>query len=96
MTGTYSSSPAGLTLNTSTGAITPGTSTPGDYDVVYTFTNSTCGTIQFTTKVSIVVSQQRVPLIILINLIARQAELNLLHLPEQTIIPEEPIVQLLD
>ena len=36
--GTYSVSPSGLTLNTSTGAITPGSSTEGSYTVTYTVT----------------------------------------------------------
>lgn len=35
--GTYSVSPAGLTINASTGAITPSTSTAGTYVVSYTF-----------------------------------------------------------
>jgi hypothetical protein len=35
--GTFSSSPAGLTLNTSTGIITPNTSVAGTYVVTYTF-----------------------------------------------------------
>jgi hypothetical protein len=33
--GTYSASPAGLTINATTGAITPSTSTPGTYTVTY-------------------------------------------------------------
>ncbi|MGK2861860.1 MAG: Ig-like domain repeat protein, partial [Chitinophagaceae bacterium] len=33
--GTFSSSPSGLTLNTSTGSITPNTSTAGNYTIVY-------------------------------------------------------------
>jgi gliding motility-associated-like protein len=33
--GTYSASPAGLSINSSTGAITPNTSTPGNYTVTY-------------------------------------------------------------
>lgn len=39
--GTYSSSPAGLSINSSTGVITPSTSTPNTYMVYYT-TNGTC------------------------------------------------------
>lgn len=39
--GTFSSTPAGLTLNPATGQITPGTSTPGSYDVEYV-TNGPC------------------------------------------------------
>ena len=34
--GTFASTPAGLTLNTGTGQITPSTSTPGTYDITYT------------------------------------------------------------
>lgn len=34
--GTFASVPAGLTINAATGQITPGTSTPGTYDVTYT------------------------------------------------------------
>ncbi|MCB9223017.1 MAG: gliding motility-associated C-terminal domain-containing protein [Crocinitomicaceae bacterium] len=34
--GTFSATPAGLTLNTTTGQITPATTTPGTYDVTYT------------------------------------------------------------
>ncbi len=39
--GTFSSSPAGLFINTSTGEIDPASSTPGSYTVTYT-TNGTC------------------------------------------------------
>jgi hypothetical protein len=34
------SSTAGLTINSSTGVITPGTSTPGTYTVTYSFTGA--------------------------------------------------------
>lgn len=34
--GTYSAAPAGLTINATTGDVTPGTSTPGTYTVTYT------------------------------------------------------------
>src|SRR5207344_2752486 len=34
--GTYTASPAGLTIDPTTGAITPSTSTPGAYTVTYT------------------------------------------------------------
>jgi len=37
--GTFTSSPGGLTLNASTGQITPATSTAGNYVVTYTFTS---------------------------------------------------------
>src|SRR6185369_8716467 len=52
--GTYSSSPAGLTLNTSTGAITPSTSTAGTYTVTYTIPASGgCAAIPVTASVTI-------------------------------------------
>jgi len=40
--GTYSSSPAGLTIHPTTGAITPSSSTPGSYIVQYSYNNGTC------------------------------------------------------
>ena len=43
--GSYSASPAGLSINTSTGAITPSTSTAGTYTVTYTTASSGCGAI---------------------------------------------------
>ena len=43
--GSYSASPAGLSINTSTGAITPSTSTAGTYTVTYTTGASGCGAI---------------------------------------------------
>jgi hypothetical protein len=52
--GTYSASPAGLTINSSTGAITPGTSTPGTYIVSYTIpTSGGCSAVPVTTTVTI-------------------------------------------
>ncbi|HTB33048.1 MAG TPA: hypothetical protein VK808_13550, partial [Bacteroidia bacterium] len=43
--GTYSATPAGLTIDAGTGAITPGTSTPGIYTVDYTvLANGPCPT----------------------------------------------------
>ncbi len=42
--GTFSASPGGLTINTSTGLITPATSTPGNYVVTYTFTSGCTAT----------------------------------------------------
>ena len=52
--GTYSSSPAGLTINSSTGAITPNTSTAGTYTVAYTIPASGgCPAIPVTTLVII-------------------------------------------
>lgn len=48
--GTYTTVPAtGLTINASTGAITPSTSTAGTYTVVYTYTSSGCTGITNTT-----------------------------------------------
>ncbi|HUX95815.1 MAG TPA: HYR domain-containing protein, partial [Bacteroidales bacterium] len=35
--GTYSASPAGLSINSSTGVVTPNTSTPGSYTVTYSY-----------------------------------------------------------
>jgi len=43
--GSYSASPAGLSINTSTGAITPSSSTSGTYTVTYTTGASGCGAI---------------------------------------------------
>ncbi|MCX6305181.1 MAG: hypothetical protein NT040_09440 [Bacteroidetes bacterium] len=52
--GTYSASPAGLTINSSTGAITPGTSTAGVYTVTYTIAaGGGCGVVTATTSVTI-------------------------------------------
>ena len=51
--GTYSST-AGLSLNTSTGAITPGTSTAGTYTVTYTIpATGGCASVPVTTSVTI-------------------------------------------
>src|SRR4029079_13680037 len=52
--GTYSASPAGLTIDPSTGAITPSTSTPGTYTVTYTIPASGgCAAVPVTTSVTI-------------------------------------------
>ncbi|MDN3675839.1 choice-of-anchor D domain-containing protein [Flavobacterium paronense] len=52
--GTYSASPAGLTLNASTGAVTPSTSTAGTYTVTYTIAAASgCGIVTTTTSVTI-------------------------------------------
>ena len=52
--GTYTASPAGLTINASTGAITPGTSTEGTYTVTYTISaTGGCGVVTATTSVTI-------------------------------------------
>ena len=40
--GMYSSSPAGLSIHPTTGAITPSSSTPGSYIVQYSYNNGTC------------------------------------------------------
>ncbi|MBL7963681.1 MAG: hypothetical protein JNM31_07525, partial [Flavobacteriales bacterium] len=53
--GTYSASPAGLTLNSSTGAVTLGTSTAGTYTVTYTIA-AAGGCAQFTTTTPITVT----------------------------------------
>ena len=45
--GTFTATPAGLSLNASTGEITPATSTPGVYDVTYT-TSGACPNTQTT------------------------------------------------
>jgi hypothetical protein len=42
LTGTYSSTPVGLFLNTSTGAFTPGLSTSGVYAISYNYTKGVC------------------------------------------------------
>lgn len=52
--GAYSTSPAtGLTINTSTGAITPSSSTAGTYTVIYTYNSGSCSSITATTTVTI-------------------------------------------
>ncbi len=52
--GTYTSTPAGLSINSTTGAIIPSTSTPGNYVVTYTtLTSGGCASIQTTTNVTI-------------------------------------------
>jgi hypothetical protein len=52
--GTYSSAPAGLSINATTGAITPNTSTPATYTVTYTVTASGgCPGVTATTGVTI-------------------------------------------
>src|SRR6185295_11311053 len=52
--GAYSASPAGLTINATTGAITPSTSTPGTYTVTYTVAASGgCPGVVATTPVTI-------------------------------------------
>ena len=52
--GSYSASPTGLTINSATGAITPGTSNEGNYIVTYTTAVSGgCGAVTATTSVTI-------------------------------------------
>ncbi|MCX6230786.1 MAG: gliding motility-associated C-terminal domain-containing protein [Bacteroidetes bacterium] len=52
--GTYTAAPAGLTLNSSTGAIKPSTSTPGTYTVSYTIAAAGgCATVTATKSVTI-------------------------------------------
>ena len=52
--GTYSALPAGLSISASTGAITPGTSQPGNYTVTYSIAASGgCGTVTATAVVTI-------------------------------------------
>lgn len=52
--GTYSASPAGLTINSGTGAITPSSSTAGTYTVTYTMTASGgCSAQTATTSITV-------------------------------------------
>ncbi len=52
--GTYTASPAGLTINSSTGAVTLGTSTPGTYTVTYTVAASgACAQYETTAGITI-------------------------------------------
>ncbi|MEI6198147.1 MAG: hypothetical protein WCS42_27840, partial [Verrucomicrobiota bacterium] len=52
--GTYSAAPAGLTINSSTGAITPSSSTAGTYTITYTIPSSGgCASVPVTTSVTI-------------------------------------------
>ncbi len=53
--GTYSASPAGLSINVGTGAITPSTSTPGSYTVTYTVPASG-GCAVYTTTASVTIT----------------------------------------
>jgi hypothetical protein len=58
--GTYTSSPAGLTINATTGAITPSTSTANIYTVTYTIAASGgCPAVTATT--SVVITSQLIP-----------------------------------
>ena len=51
--GTYSASPSGLSINSLTGAVTPGTSTAGTYTVTYSVTVVGCGVATSTSLVTI-------------------------------------------
>jgi hypothetical protein len=52
--GTYTAAPAGLTINSSTGEITPSSSTPGIYSITYNVPASGgCATVNITTSVTI-------------------------------------------
>jgi gliding motility-associated-like protein len=51
--GIFSAAPAGLSINTSTGAVTPGTSAAGTFTVTYTVTVVGCGMATATTSVTI-------------------------------------------
>jgi hypothetical protein len=52
--GTYTSSPAGLSLNSGTGAVTISTSLPGTYTVTYTITAAAgCSVVTATTSITI-------------------------------------------
>jgi hypothetical protein len=53
--GTYSASPSGLSLNSSTGAINPGASTPGTYTVTYSIAAGG-GCAAFSTTASVTIS----------------------------------------
>jgi hypothetical protein len=51
--GTYSASPAGLSINATTGAVTLATSTPGTYTVTYSVTAPGCGTTITQTTITV-------------------------------------------
>ncbi|MFN8249955.1 MAG: T9SS type A sorting domain-containing protein [Ferruginibacter sp.] len=64
--GTYSASPSGLTIDASTGAITPSTSSVGVYLVTYTYTSGSCSyttttTVRITSNASLAVSATATP-----------------------------------
>ena len=53
--GTYTSAPAGLSIDANTGAITPSTSTPGNYTVTYTIAAAAgCQAVAVTATLSVV------------------------------------------
>jgi hypothetical protein len=52
--GTYSAAPAGLVINSATGDVTLGTSTPGTYTVTYTIAaGGGCGVVTATTSITV-------------------------------------------
>jgi hypothetical protein len=52
--GTFSASPSGLTINSSTGAVTASTSTPGNYTVTYSISSASgCSAFSTTTTIEI-------------------------------------------
>jgi hypothetical protein len=51
--GTYSNAPAGLSINTVTGQITPGASLAATYTITYTLASGGCGIVTTTTTVTI-------------------------------------------
>ncbi|MFZ1453280.1 MAG: PKD-like domain-containing protein, partial [Ferruginibacter sp.] len=53
--GTYSAAPAGLTINATTGTVTPNTSTPGTYTVTYTVAPAG-GCLVYTTTTTITIT----------------------------------------
>jgi hypothetical protein len=70
--GTYSASPAGLSINAATGAITPNTSAINSYTVTYTIPASG-GCSQFTTTATVTISSGITPTFTAINPICQNA-----------------------
>jgi gliding motility-associated-like protein len=56
--GTFSSVPVGLTLNATTGAITPSTSTPGTYTVTYSLIPSGSNCSNVTATATVIITQE--------------------------------------
>jgi gliding motility-associated-like protein len=59
--GTFSASPAGLSIDASNGTINPGNSLPGQYAVSYTISASACGTAQTFTFPNLVIEPEQDP-----------------------------------
>ncbi len=59
--GTFSASPAGLSIDAESGTINPGNSQPGQYAVSYTIAASTCGTAQTFTFPNLVIEPEQEP-----------------------------------